>query len=177
LKHRLETILTYDAIVQRVSELGKEISTDYNGKEVVLICVLRGAAYFTVDLSRQLNIPFILDFISISNYGHDAGPLGIVRITKDLDISVTDREVLLVEDIVDTGLTLNYLLRNLKTRNPAGLRVCTLLNVPARRIVEVPTDYIGFELPDVYAVGYGLDYHEHYRSMLDISALIKEPGN
>jgi hypoxanthine phosphoribosyltransferase len=173
MKYELKTVFTAEEINRRIIELGQIISTDYYEKELVIICVLRGAAYFTIDLTRQLTIPFILDFISISSYSQEQGPRGIVRITKDLDFSVTDREVLLIEDIVDTGLTLNYLIRNIKTRHPAGLRVCTLLNVPARRIVSVPTDYIGFELPDVYAVGYGLDYHEKYRNMLEIAALTK----
>lgn len=170
--HRLDVIYTHEEIKKRIAELGRQISGDYRGKDLVLICVLRGAAYFAVDLSRNLDIPFVLDFISISSYSHGAD--GIVRITKDLDVSVSGKEVLLLEDIVDTGLTLNYLLRNLKTRNPAGIKVCTLLNVPARRIVNVPTDYVGFELPDVYAVGYGLDYRENYRNMMDIAALAEE---
>lgn len=172
--HRLEVIYTREEIRKRIAELGRQISDDYRGKDLVLVCVLRGAAYFAVDLSRELDIPFALDFISISSYSLDDKQYGIVRITKDLDVSVAGKEVLLVEDIVDTGLTLNYLLRNIKTRNPAGLRVCTLLNVPARRIVDVPTDYVGFELPDVYAVGYGLDYRENYRNMMDIAALVEE---
>ncbi|WP_028307971.1 hypoxanthine phosphoribosyltransferase [Desulfitibacter alkalitolerans] len=177
MKYGLDIIITQERIKQRVNDLGRQISDDYHGKKMVLVCVLRGAVYFTVDLTRSLTVPFVLDFISISSYGREASPQGIVRITKDLDISVNEKEVLLVEDIVDTGLTLNYLLRNLKTRNPSGIRVCTLLNVPARRIVEVPIDYVGFELPDVYAVGYGLDYHEQYRNMLDIAALVEEAGN
>jgi hypoxanthine phosphoribosyltransferase len=171
---RLETILTGDEIKKRVSELGIEISRDYAGKELVMVCVLRGSVYFAVDLSRELSIPFTLDFISISNYGHAADPLGIVRITKDLDVPVGGKEVLIVEDIVDTGLSLNYLLRNLKTRNPEGLRVCTMLNVPARRIVDVPLAYQGFELPDIFAVGYGLDYHERYRNLMEIASLVEE---
>ncbi|MBS4031610.1 MAG: hypoxanthine phosphoribosyltransferase [Clostridiales bacterium] len=172
--YRLEPVLKREEIEGRIIELGKKLSADYEGKELVLVCVLRGSAYFTVDLSRQLTIPFALDFIAISNYSHDTDPLGIVKITKDLDTSISGKEVLIVEDIVDTGLTLNYLLRNIKTRHPAGLRVCTLLNVPSRRIVDVPVDYQGFELPNVFAVGYGLDYHEKYRNLLDIYSLIEE---
>ncbi len=174
MSYRLDPLLRREEIEARIAELGMQLSKEYSGKELVLICVLRGSAYFTVDLSRHLSIPFTLDFIAISNYSHDSDPLGIVRITKDLDVSVSGKEVLIVEDIVDTGLTLNYLLRNIKTRNPAGLRVCTLLNVPARRIVNVPVDYQGFEIPNVYAVGYGLDYHEKYRNLLDIFTLIQE---
>lgn len=174
MKYRLEILFEKEQIEQRIGELGEAISTDYAGKELVLVCVLRGSVYFAVDLSRRLTIPFVLDFISISSYSQETDPLGIVRISKDLDISITGKEVLIVEDIVDTGLSLNYLLRNLKTRHPAGLRVCSLLNVPSRRIVDVPVDYQGFELPNVYAVGYGLDYHERYRNLLQIAALVEE---
>ncbi|MDW7684900.1 MAG: hypoxanthine phosphoribosyltransferase [Bacillota bacterium] len=172
--HRLEPVLSRGEIEKRIAELGREISEDYAGKEPVLICVLRGSVYFAVDLTRRLTIPYLLEFISISSYSQDTAPLGIVRITKDLDISVTGREVIIIEDIVDTGLSLNYLIRNLKTRDPAGLRVCTLLSVPARRIVDVPLDYQGFELPNIFAVGYGLDYHEKYRNLMDIYSLIQE---
>lgn len=174
MKYRLERLLSQEEIQAEIARLGKTISTDYAGKELVLVCVLRGSVYFAVDLSRQLSIPFTLDFISISSYGQESDPLGIVRITKDLDVHIAGKEVLIVEDIVDTGLSLNYLLRNLKTRHPAGLRVCALLNVPARRIVAVPVDYQGFQLPNVYAVGYGLDYHERYRNLLEIAALVEE---
>jgi hypoxanthine phosphoribosyltransferase len=175
MKHRLDVVLTQEQIKNRIKELGLTISSDYRGKELVLVCVLRGSVYFAVDLSREISIPFVLDFIGISSYSQEKDPLGIVRITKDLDVHIAGKEVLVLEDIVDTGLSLNYLLRNLQTRNPAELRVCSLLNVPARRIVEVPLHYQGFELPDIYAVGYGLDYHEQYRNLLEIAALIEEP--
>lgn len=174
MSERLERVLTREEIRGRIEELGKEISRDYAGKEPVLVCVLRGSVYFAVDLTRAMDVPFLLDFIAISSYSQDADPLGIVRITKDLDTSITGRDVLILEDIVDTGLSLHYLIRNLKTREPAGLRVCTLLNIPARRIAEVPLDYQGFELPNIYAVGYGLDYHENYRNLQDIYSLIKD---
>ena len=172
--YRLEPLLTRDVIGKRICELGAEISKDYAGQEPVLICVLRGSVYFAVDLTRELTIPYGLDFIAISSYSHDSDPLGIVRITKDLDTSISGREVVIIEDIVDTGLSLNYLIRNLKTRNPAGLRVCSLLNVPARRIADVAVYYQGFELANVFAVGYGLDYHEKYRNLMDIYSLVKE---
>lgn len=172
--YRLEKLFSHSQIGARIDELGRTISRDYAGSDLVLVCVLRGSVYFAVDLTRRLSIPFTLDFIGISSYGQETNPLGIVRITKDLDTSITGKQVLIAEDIVDTGLSLNYLLHNLKTRRPAGLRVCTLLHVPARRLVEVPIDYQGFELPDVFAVGYGLDYHERYRNLMDINALIEE---
>jgi hypoxanthine phosphoribosyltransferase len=174
MSYRLEPVLSRETIETKIKELGKEISSDYAGKEPVLICVLRGSVYFAVDLTRALDVPFLLDFIAISSYSQESDPLGIVRITKDLDTSITGREVLIIEDIVDTGLSLHYLIRNLKTREPASLRVCTLLNVPARRIAEIPLDYQGFELTNIYAVGYGLDYHEKYRNLLGIYSLIKE---
>lgn len=172
--YRLEPLLSGETVEKRIAELGRQISADYAGKELVIVCVLRGSIYFAVDLTRNLDIPFILEFISVSSYSQENDSFGIVRITKDLDTSIAGKEVLVLEDIVDTGLSLNYLLRNLKTRNPAGLRVCTLLNVPSRRIAEVPLHYQGFELPNVFAVGYGLDYHERYRNLKDIFSLVKQ---
>ncbi len=162
---QLKILLTQEQIEEKIVELGKTISKDYAGKELILVGVLRGSAYFLVDLSRKMYIPFTIDFISISHYSEQADSAGVVRITKDLDLSVTGKHVLIVEDIVDTGLSLGYLLRNLKTRNPADLKVCTLLNVEARRIVEVPVDYKGFDLPNIFVVGYGLDYNEKYRNL------------
>jgi len=162
---QLKILLTQEQIEEKIAELGKTISQDYAGKELILIGVLRGSAYFLVDLSRKMHIPFAIDFISISHYSEQADSAGVVRITKDLDLSVTGKHVLIVEDIVDTGLSLGYLLRNLKTRNPADLKICTLLNVEARRIVEVPVDYKGFDLPNIFVVGYGLDYNEKYRNL------------
>lgn len=173
-EHQLEILLTKEQIQQRVAELGKKISSDYAGvEELIMVAVLRGSVYFAVDLSRRLSIPFSLDFIGISSYGATAYPLGIVRITKDLDFSIAQKHVFLVEDIVDTGLTLNYLIKNLKTRNPQSLRVCTFLDLPGRRIVDVPVDYRGFEIPDCFVVGYGLDYHERYRNLEEVAVLRK----
>jgi hypoxanthine phosphoribosyltransferase len=162
---QLKIILTQEQIEEKIAELGRTISKDYAGKELIMVGVLRGSTYFIVDLSRMVHIPFAIDFISISHYSEQADSTGVVRITKDLDLSVTGKHVLIVEDIVDTGLSLGYLLRNLKTRNPADLKVCTLLNVEARRIVEVPVDYRGFDLPNIFVVGYGLDYNEKYRNL------------
>lgn len=162
---QLKILLTREEIEEKIAELGKKISADYAGKELVLVGVLRGSTYFLVDLTRRMHIPFAIDFISISHY-HDQGEAaGVVRITKDLDLSITDKHVLVIEDIVDTGLSLGYLLRNLKTRNPADLNICTLLNVEARRIVEVPVKYKGFDIPNIFVVGYGLDYNEKYRNL------------
>ena len=164
-REQLEVVFTAEQVSARVRELGEAISRDYTGLEPVLISVLRGSVYFAVDLSRRLSVPFTLDFISASRYGDQAGEAGVVRITKDLDLSITGRHALVIEDIVDTGLSLSYLLRNLETRRPAGLKVCTLLNVAERRIVEVPVDYKGFDLPNIFVVGYGLDYNESYRNL------------
>lgn len=165
MEERLKVILTEAEIEAKVAEMGQLLSRDYEGKNPVLISVLRGSVYFTVDVSRHLLTPFTLDFISISRYGKNGSPAGIVRITKDLDVNISGRDVLVMEDIVDTGLSLNYLLRNLKTRDPASLKVCTFLNIEERRIVDVPVDYKGFDLPDIFVVGYGLDYQEEYRNL------------
>ncbi len=165
IEDQLKILLTQEEIEEKVAELGKIISHDYAGKELIIVGVLRGSVYFLVDLSRKMHIPFTVDFISISHYSEQTDSAGVVRITKDLDLSITGRHILIVEDIVDTGLSLGYLLRNLKTRNPADLKVCTLLNVEARRIVEVPVDYKGFDLPNIFVVGYGLDYNEKYRNL------------
>jgi len=172
--NNLKIIITPQEIEDKVTELGKVISRDYKGKELVLISVLRGSVYFTVDLSRKLTEPFVLDFISISRYGEKSDSTGIVRITKDLDVNIAHKHVLVIEDIVDTGLSLSYLLRNLKTRNPESLKVCTLLNIVDRRIVDVPIHYKGFDLPDIFVVGYGLDHNENYRNLLHIAEFKKE---
>lgn len=172
---QLKVVLTQEQIEEKIAELGRKISGDYAGKELILVSVLRGSAYFLVDLTRRMHIPFAVDFISISHYGDQADSEDVVRITKDLDLSITDRHVLIVEDIVDTGLSLGYLIRNLKTRNPADLKVCTLLNVEARRIVQVPVEYKGFDLPNIFVVGYGLDYNEKYRN-LQFIAEFDRPG-
>ncbi len=165
MENNWKIVLTEEEITAKVKELGEIISQDYVGEELVLVSVLRGSVYFAVDLSRFLTIPFTLDFISISRYGKKTDFSGIVRIIKDLDVNIAQKHVLVVEDIVDTGLSLNYLLRNLETRHPASLKVCTLLNIPSRRIVNIKVDYKGFELPNIFVVGYGLDYNERYRNL------------
>lgn len=170
--HHLEVLFTREQIQARVAQLGEAINADYQGVgELILVAVLRGSVYFAVDLSRCLTVPFILDFIGISSYGGVSAPHGIVRITKDLESNIAHKNVLLLEDIVDTGLTLNYLRRNLKTRNPASLRICAFLDMPTRRIANIPVDYCGFTLPDLYVVGYGLDHEEHYRNLEVVAAL------
>jgi hypoxanthine phosphoribosyltransferase len=160
-------LLSAEAIRKRVRELGHQISQDYQGKEPVLVGVLRGVLCFMADLLRSITLPVSVDFMSISPFGQGEG----VRITKDLDLDIREKDVLLVEDIVDTGMTLHFLLRYLETRGPASLRVCALLDKRVRRIAEVPLHYVGFEVPDEFLVGYGLDYREKYRNLPFIGVL------
>ncbi len=171
---QLKIVLTQEQIEEKIAEMGKIISEDYRGKELVMVGVLRGSVYFLVDITRCMSIPFSIDFIGISHYGEQAETTDVVRITKDLDLSISEKHVLIMEDIVDTGLSLGYLLRNLETRNPASLKVCTLLNVEARRIVNIPVDYKGFDMPNIFVVGYGLDYNEKYRNLQFISELKRQ---
>jgi hypoxanthine phosphoribosyltransferase len=165
-----EIIFSAERIQNRVRELGDAISKDYEGTDPVLICMLRGAAIFTGDLVRSISVPLTLDFMAISSYASGQSS-GAVKILKDLEESVEGREVIVVEDIVATGLTLSYLLRSLQARNPATLKVCTLLDRVVSRIIDVPIAYRGFELPDVFVVGYGLDFQQHYRNLPFICTL------
>lgn len=162
-------------IAGRIRELGDAISRDYAGRGLVLAGILRGAAFFLVDLARALSIPVTIDFIAISSYGPSSQAAGVVRIVKDLEEAIAGRDLLVVEDIVDTGLTLGYLLRILRERGPASLQVCTLLDRSVRRIVDHPIADRGFELPDTFVVGYGLDYQQRYRN-LPFIAVLKPPG-
>ena len=167
-------LFTEEAIQGRVRELGKQISADYEGKDLVLVGILRGATVFLADLSRNLSIPVSIDFVAISSYGTGAVSSGVVRILKDLEEAVESRHVLLVEDVVDSGLTLNYLLENLRARNVASLRVCALLDKPSRRQVPTQVDYLGFTVPDEFLVGYGLDYAQRYRNLPFIGVLKRD---
>lgn len=155
-------------IEQRVADLGAQISSDYAGRELLLVCVLKGGFIFLADLVREIEVPTTVDFMVISSYGAGTQSSGVVRILKDLDTPIEGRDVLIVEDIVDSGLTLSYLLRNLATRKPASLEVCTLLSKPARRENDVDCRYVGFEIPDTFVVGYGLDAGERFRDLRDI---------
>lgn len=168
-----EVLISADDLQAKVSELGARISRDYVGKDLVMIGVLRGAVVFIADLLRNLSVPCEIDFMAVSSYGSSRDSSGVVRILKDLDDSITGRDVLIVEDIVDSGLTLNYLMRNLRARDPASLEVCALLTKPERRRVEVPIRYTGFEIPNEFVVGYGLDHAQRYRN-LDHVALLPE---
>ena len=160
-----EILVQPDELARRVRELGAEISRDYEGREPLLICVLKGAVFFLSDLMRCLDVSCEVDFMAVASYGSATESSGVVRILKDLDAAIEGRDVLIVEDIVDSGLTLQYLLRNLGARNPASLEVCALLTKPERRKVELPTRYVGFEIPDTFAIGYGLDLGERYRNL------------
>ena len=162
-------------IEKRVRELGAQITEDYTGKTPHLIGILRGACIFHADLVRAIDLGLSFDFIAVGSYGASTMSSGEVRILKDLDESLEGKDVLLVEDIVDTGLTLHYLVQNLQARNPQSLKVVALLNKPSRRSIAVPVDYIGFEIPDAFVVGYGLDYDQRYRNLPDICVLALDP--
>lgn len=168
-----EILLTETQIQHRMAELGAAISADYAGLEPILVGVLKGVFLFMADLMRAISIPLAVDFMAISSYGAQAQPAQ-VRLLKDLDLEVTGRSVLLVEDMVDTGLTLNYLLRLLRERQPASLHVCTLFDKPRLRLVNLPIRYTGFELPDRFVVGYGLDYRQRYRNLPFVGVLSAE---
>ncbi|WP_251443539.1 hypoxanthine phosphoribosyltransferase [Veillonella intestinalis] len=169
-----EVLILQEALQERVAELGKQISADYKGEDVVLVCVLKGAVMFFADLARAIEGNVTLDFISCSSYGNSTESSGVVRILKDLDKPVDGKHVIVVEDIVDTGNTLHYLLENLKARNAKSVRLVALLNKPDRRTVEVHVDYQGFVVPDYFVVGYGLDYAEQYRNLPYIGILKEE---
>ncbi|HEV7845949.1 MAG TPA: hypoxanthine phosphoribosyltransferase [Thermoleophilaceae bacterium] len=166
-----EILVQPDELAHRVRELAEEISRDYAGKDVLLIGVLKGAVFFLADLMRQLNVDCEVDFMAVSSYGSSTDSSGVVRILKDLDASIEDRHVLIVEDIVDSGLTLSYLFRMLGGRSPASIEVCALLTKPDRREVDMPIRYVGFEIPNKFAIGYGLDYAERYRNLPYVAVL------
>ena len=166
-----EILVPADDLARRVRELAAQVSNDYQGRDLVLIGVLKGAVFFLADLMRALEVPVEVDFMAVASYGSATKSSGVVRILKDLDAVIEGRDVLIVEDIVDSGLTLQYLLRNLAGRNPASLEVCALLVKPSRRKVDLQTRYVGFEIPDRFAIGYGLDLGERYRNLPYVAAL------
>jgi hypoxanthine phosphoribosyltransferase len=169
-----EVLITEQQIRDRIAELGTQISADYSGKDPLLIGVLRGVFIFMADLVRAIAIPIEVDFIGITRYGPSTQTQGIVRLTKDLEINMQQRHVLFVEDIIDTGLSLRYILNTLQARQPASLRICTLFNKPRKRLFELDIAYTGFELPDRFVVGYGLDYEEGYRNLPFVGVLQEE---
>ena len=166
-----EILIEEDALQGRIAELGAEISRDYEGRDLLLVGVLKGAVFFLADLMRELSVPCEIDFMAISSYGAGTDSSGVVRILKDLDMNISGRDVLVVEDIIDSGLTLSYLMRSLTARKPATLEVCTLLTKPERREVDVPVRYVGFEIPNKFVIGYGLDFDQRYRNLPYVAVL------
>lgn len=162
---RIEVLLSEDAVDARIKELADQISKDYEGKSIHLICILKGSVFFCCELAKRITVPVSLDFMSVSSYGSDTKSSGVVRIIKDLDESIKDKDVIVIEDIVDSGNTLSYLLEMLGDRKPASLRLCTLLDKPERRRKPVHVNYTGFQIPDEFVVGYGLDYDQKYRNL------------
>ena len=167
----VDVLIEEDALQRRIAELGEEISADYAGRDLLLVGVLKGAVFFMADLMRHLSIPCEIDFMAISSYGEGTDSSGVVRILKDLDINIDGRDVLVVEDIIDSGLTLSYLMRNLEAREPASLEICALMTKPERREIEVPVRYVGFEIPNRFVIGYGLDFGERYRNLPYVGVL------
>lgn len=164
-KHHINVLLTEEEVDNKIKELGEQISKDYEGKEIHLVCVLRGGSFFMCELAKRITVPVSLDFMSVSSYGSDTKSSGAVKIVKDLDDSLEGKDVLVVEDIIDSGRTLSYLLELLKDRKPNSLKLCTLLDKPDRRVVDVDIDYTAFQVPDKFVVGYGLDYDQKYRNL------------
>lgn len=169
-----KVLITKEELAARIEELGNEITAEYAGKDILMIGVLRGAVIFMADLARAIKVPVALDFMAVSSYGASTSSSGVVRILKDLDEEIAGKHLLIVEDIIDSGLTLKYLLENLKSRKPASVKICTLLSKPDRRKVDVCIDYNGFSVPDEFVVGYGLDYAEKYRNLPFIGILKPE---
>ena len=166
-----EVLIEEDALQSRIAELGAEISQEYEDRDLLLVGVLKGAVFFMADLMRELTVPCEIDFMAISSYGAATDSSGVVRILKDLDANIAGRDVLVVEDIIDSGLTLSYLMRSLKARKPASLEICALLTKPERREIEVPVKFVGFEIPNKFVIGYGLDFAERYRNLPYVAVL------
>ena len=164
-KHHVEVMLQEDVVDARIKELGEQISRDYAGESVHLICILKGSVYFTCELAKRITVPVSMDFMSVSSYGDGTASSGVVKIAKDLDETLEGKDVLIVEDIIDSGRTLSYLIEILKKRGPKSLRLCTLLDKPERRVKDVKVDYVGFNIPDEFVVGYGPDYAQKYRNL------------
>lgn len=162
---KIRVLLSEEEVNARIKEIGAQISKDYEGKEIHLICILKGGIFFTCELAKRISIPVSLDFMSVSSYGDDIKSSGVVKIIKDLDDPIEGKEVLIVEDIIDSGRTLSYLIDILQKRNPKSIRLCTLLDKPDRRVKNVKVDYVGFNIPDEFVVGYGLDYAQKYRNL------------
>lgn len=165
MENRIRVLLSEEKVNEKIAEMGKRISEDYAGKSVHLICILKGSVFFTCELAKRITVPVSMDFMSVSSYGDGTKSSGVVRIAKDLDETLEGKDVIVIEDIIDSGRTLSYLMEILSKRNPASLRLCTLLDKPDRRVTRVKVDYVGFEIPDEFVVGYGLDYAQKYRNL------------
>lgn len=165
MSEKISVLISEEEVDKRIAELGKKISEDYAGKTVHLICVLKGSVFFTCELAKRITVPVTMDFMSCSSYGAGTTSSGVVKLVKDLDENIEGKDVIVIEDIIDSGRTLSHLLEVLKTRKPASLALCTLLDKPDRRVVDVSVDYVGFDIPDEFVVGYGLDYDQRYRNL------------
>lgn len=163
--YHIEEYLSEEKVDARIREIGEQISRDYEGKEICLICILKGSIFYTCELAKRISVPVTLDFMQVSSYGGGTESSGTIKILKDLDESVEGKNVIVVEDIIDSGRTLSHLLKLIGSRNPESVKLCTLLDKPDRRVVEVPVDYVGFEIPDEFVVGYGLDYDQRHREL------------
>lgn len=165
MNHKIKELLSEEKVDDRIRQLGEQISKDYEGEEIFLICTLKGASFFACELAKRINLPLTLDFIAVASYGDGTQSSGEVRMIKDLDESIEGKNVIVIEDIVDTGRTLSYLMEILQKRNPKTLKLCSLLDKPERRVVDIKADYTGFQVPDLFVVGYGLDYAQKYRNL------------
>ena len=165
MSERIRELISEEAVAKKIAEMGAQISRDYEGESVYLLCILKGGVFFTTELAKHITVPVNIDFMSVSSYGGETVSSGIVRIVKDLDTPIEGKNVLIAEDIIDTGRTLAYLMEHLKQRKPKSLKLCTLLDKPERRVSDVKVDYTGFEIPDEFVVGYGLDYDQRYRNL------------
>lgn len=165
MEDKIRVLLSEEEVGKKIEEIGKQVSRDYEGKTVHMICVLKGGIFFTCELAKRITVPVSLDFMSVSSYGAGTKSTGVVKIVKDLDEPLEGKDVLIVEDIIDSGRTLSYLIEILRRRNPASIKLCTLLDKPERRVTDVKVDYVGFNIPDEFVVGYGLDYAQKYRNL------------
>ncbi len=162
---KISVLISEQDVDARIAEIGTQISKDYEGKSVHLICILKGSVYFTCELAKRISVPVTMDFMSVSSYGDGTSSSGVVKIAKDLDETIEGKDVIVIEDIIDSGRTLSYLLEILQKRNPSSMKLCTLLDKPDRRVRDVKVDYVGFAIPDEFVVGYGLDYAQKYRNL------------
>ncbi len=171
MSENVKVMITEEKLTRRIQQLAQQISEDYAGKQVMLLCILKGSVFFTCELARHMTIPVTMDFMSVSSYGDGTSSSGVVRLVKDLDESIEGKDVIVIEDIIDSGRTLSYLMENLSSRRPRSISLCTLLDKPQRRTCEVKVDYVGFEIPDEFVVGFGLDYAQRYRNLPFIGIL------